>query len=141
MCIENASGNSLRTRKMHSILLKPLCGRRKHVSPIPQQAAPVLSCCRTPVGSASRRGAHVPSSLHSLSASAWTWSMDHQQRQSRSLVQYTKISPSMASESEPYYAYTDCCGLPEDNLLPPVGKYCALLHDKTRSDFLLPYVR
>ena len=49
--------------------------------------------------------------------------MDHQQRQSRSLVHYTKISPSMASEHEPHYAYTDCCGLPEDDLPPPIGKY------------------
>ncbi|KAJ9582500.1 hypothetical protein L9F63_003193 [Diploptera punctata] len=49
--------------------------------------------------------------------------MDHQHRQSRSLVHYTKISPSMASDHEPHYAYTDCCGLPEDDLPPPIGKY------------------
>lgn len=72
MCTEKASGNSLRKRKMHPILLKRLCGRRKHAAPIPQQAAPALSCCRTAVASASRRAAHVPSSLHSLPASAWT---------------------------------------------------------------------
>ncbi|XP_021942689.1 uncharacterized protein LOC110841446 isoform X2 [Zootermopsis nevadensis] len=49
--------------------------------------------------------------------------MDQQQRQSRSLVHYTKISPSVASETEPHYAFTDCCGSSEDDLPPSLGKY------------------
>lgn len=116
VCVtKKAVGDSIRTRKMSSTLLELLDGGRKHTSPNPQQAGPVSS--------ASLRVAQGVSSLHSLPACAWTSNMDQQQRQSRSLVHYTKISPSMASESESHYAYTDCFGLPEDDLPPSLGKY------------------
>lgn len=115
--------------QLSSVLFELLCGRRKHCTPSPSELAPAVMR-QNPVSSASLLVEHAVSSDRSFPASGWTKSMDLQQRQSRSLVHYSKISPSVDSEHEPQYAYTECCGLPEDDIPPELGKYCAFLHDK-----------